>query len=215
MGRHILRVGATKLKRLGIVVMMILLLVYPVAAAEYGPVSYESSGVRVTVEMNGPDSWVSPYDETIHAEITVAPLQEDVTEINVTKITLMIYSLLGEDNVELLAGDFVTFDPALTGTSSVNSSVDFHVTGSGTGASCYYAFSVVGTYSNSTDTISFNALSSSTFIGPFGILRSLTSPVSVVGVVVLVLSGICVAAGMYGVKKAKGPAPRRKTLLDE
>lgn len=197
--------------------MMLLLPVFisPVAAINYSPVTFTESDVSATIRISAPDLIASPFNINVHTDITIKPAQENISKINVTSITLMITKDNGANNFGLLAADTVSFAPGQVGTTSINMTVDFELSGTGTGTECFFALSVEGMITNSTGNYTFRAISPENLAGPFNIAPGFSSPITQVGIVVIIISVICIAAGAYGVKKAKAPVPKRRGLLDE
>ncbi|MHA1772483.1 MAG: hypothetical protein ACTSYL_12710 [Candidatus Thorarchaeota archaeon] len=198
-----------------LVILLLSVFISPVSAVTYPPATFTESDTSVTLRLSTADLIASPFDIDVHANITVEPVREDIAQINVTSITLMITKDNGDNNFGLLAADTVTFSHGQVGTKSVNITTDFALSGTGTGTRCFFALSVDGVFTNSTGNYTFRAVSSEDLVGPFNIAPGLSSPITQVGIVVIVISVICIAAGSYGVKKAKAPVPKKRGLLDE
>ncbi len=191
------------------------LLVLPTSAITYAPATYSTTDVDVVVQITAPDLITSPFNVNIHANMSIEAAKADISQVNVTEVTLMMIKDIGDNTFGLLTADSVEFPGGQVGSPGVNIIRNFTLAGTGTGTRCFFALSVKGTFTNSTGNFSFRADSPQDFIGPFNVPPGMSSPITQVGIAVIIISAICVGAGVYGVKKAKAPAPRRKGLLDE
>lgn len=197
-----------------LVVYALVLLILPgtALAATYGPTSYTADGVQVFVQIEGPETWTSPFGEDVEVELGVTPFDSTYVNVSVTQVVIALQSRETGGSYSLLAADtFLPSSPA-TGAIHVNLTREFFLSGSGNGLECYFSLTVVGYYHNGTGSTAFSASSPDNLVGPFIVLPSISSPQSLVGIVAIAAFVLVVVLGAYGVKRSRSTSGRRKSL---
>ena len=184
-------------------------------ATQFQPVTYSDEGVTVTVSIEADTPWVTPFNETVNLSIGVAPIQENITQVNITRVSLFVHTS-EVDSTDLVLAAIRDYEasPITTGASSAEMTHAFRMKGSQSGKESYFSLAVQGAYRNETGAYSFHALSSETLVGPFEIARGIQSVQSIVGIAVAAASTILIAVAIVLFRRSQKPK-RRKTLLEE
>jgi hypothetical protein len=201
------------MKRAIVVSTLFLLLVVPSAGNAFGPVSYNADGVKVTVQLTADTPWQSPFTEGIEISLGVAPLSDNITQVNITEVIVSVHSYdSGSGSFSLVCAGSRGFPTPVMGVTTANVTTSFLLSGMDTGAKCYFSLAVSGGYKNSTGIFSFQSRSSENFLGPFAISVGITSPLFMVGIVMMGLFAMVLVLGMIGIRKSRGTAVRGRTL---
>lgn len=184
-------------------------------ATQFDPVTYSDDGVSVTVSIEADTPWVTPFNETVNVSIGVTPLQENITEVNITRVALFVHTS-EVDSTDLVLAAIRDYEasPIAAGSSSAEMSRIFRLTGSQSGKESYFSLAVHGAYRNESGVFSFHAFSSETLVGPFEIGRGIQSIQSIVGIAVAAASTILIAVAIVLFRRSQKPR-RKKTLLEE
>ncbi|MDF1541293.1 MAG: hypothetical protein P1Q69_20515 [Candidatus Thorarchaeota archaeon] len=203
------------MKRVMGILVLLLLLPIPASAVVYETVSFETDGVIVFVDVEANTPWASPFTENVNLSISVVPQIENSVQINITSVSLILYSMdADQTGYNLIAAEVKSGAPLASGVDQANYTHEFAMTGTSGGLDCFFAILVNGAYSNVTARHVFQALSAENLVGPFAIATGIASPQAWVGLIVIGISTIVMIAGVYGVKMSRTRS-RRKTLLDE
>lgn len=193
--------------------ILILFVVMPCSAAEYGPASFTCDGVNVIVAVTADTPWESPFTEEVGLTVGITPQLPGVTQVNVTEVSVSVNRYdSGSATFVLVAAKSRVFSSPVTGSDHANFTTSLLLSGTISGAECYFALAVSGEYTNGTHVIQFLSTSSENLVGPFVISVSVGSPLFVIGLVMMGLFSAIVVLGVFGVKKSQGPAHRRHRL---
>ena len=194
---------------------MALLLIMPVSAYDFPTSQYNSDGVSLYASVSADIPWLSPFSKDVTLTFSVEPDDPDTTLVNISSVlfSLSVKNPTGS-GFSLVDADLRSFEPPITGTLYANYTGDFTFSSSMTGEQCYFALTVEGIYSNSTDYIHFQIVSNESFIGPFLILASLATPQVFVGLTVGVIASVVIIAGLIAVKRNRSTSKRRRLLSD-
>ncbi len=199
------------MKRVSVVFLILLVMPVPMSSIRYEPVSYSDDGVRVfvTVEANTP--WTAPFNEKVNVTISVEPLIDQMTQVNITRIDVILNKVeADQSDYILMAADEVSGTPITTGVTFANFTSEFNFASTDSGTECYFAVMVSGAYRNATHIAFFQALSPENLVGPFVVTPSIESPIVWVGLIVMAIAGVIFAAGIYGVKKSRKRSTRKR-----
>ena len=187
----------------------------PTSAVVFDSVSFVSSGVQVDVQIEANTPWRSPFTESVNVSIGVTPQISGVVQTNITGVSIILHRLeVDETGYLLITAEEEMDSPLVEGGTSANYTNEFILSGASGGLECYFSILIRGVYSNVTTRQSFQALSQENLIGPFAIATDISSPVAWVGLIVIAVSSIIFAAGVYGVKKSRTHR-RRRSLMDD
>ncbi len=204
-----------KMKRVICLLAILLLVPIPTSAVVFDSVSYVSSEVQVDVEIQATTPWSSPFTESVNVSIGVVPQINGVTQTNITSVSIILYRVEVDDTgYILITAEEEMGTPLVEGESYANYTNEFILSGASGGLNCFFSILVRGTYSNVTTRQTFQALSQEDLVGPFAIATGISSPVFYVGLIVIAVSTIVIAAGVYGVKKSRTRIKRR-SLMDD
>jgi len=207
--------GDSAMKRVLALCLVLILLIIPVHAVDFGEASFTEDDVQVTVWITANTPWDSPFSEEVNISLQVAPLAENITTITITDVVLTVQRSDPDGlTYALVSVQIEEFSPAMSGTEYAAASASMILDGSLTGTDCYFAVVVEGTYSNSTVEVPFQASSPENLVGPFAIAAGLASPQLIVGLVIIAAATLCIIAGSYATKCPRRGASRRK-LLEE
>lgn len=203
------------MKRIICLLCLLLLLPIPSNAVVFENASFVSAGVEVFVDIEASTPWSAPFSQHVNLTLSVVPQMQSVSEVNITSISLIVNREEADGSgYSLIAADTDSGTPLATGNEYANYSKQLTLSSSTGGLNCYFAILVSGIYSNVTNQEYFQALSPENLVGPFAISISIISPQSWVGLIVIAISTVVFAAGIYGVKKSRTRA-KRHSLLDE
>lgn len=203
------------MKRLLVCLVLASLLIMPVSAYDFPTSQYNSDGVSLYASVSADIPWLSPFSKDVTLTFSVEPDDPDTTLVNISSVlfSLSVKNPTGS-GFSLVDADLRSFEPPITGTLYANYTGDFTFSSSMTGEQCYFALTVEGIYSNSTDYIHFQIVSNESFIGPFLILASLATPQVFVGLTVGVIASVVIIAGLIAVKRNRSTSKRRRLLSD-
>jgi len=201
------------MKRAIVVSTLFLLLVVPSTGIVFGPVSYYADSVKVTVQLTADTPWQSPFTEGVEISLGIAPLSDNITQVNITEVIVSVHSYdSGSGSFSLVCAGSREFSTPVMGVTTANVTTSFLLLGMGTGADCYFSLAVSGAYKNSTGVFSFQSRSSENLLGPFAISLGITSPLFIVGIVMMALFAVVLVLGLIGIKKSRGAVVRRRTI---
>ncbi|MGV9170140.1 MAG: hypothetical protein ACOC38_09405 [Promethearchaeia archaeon] len=184
-------------------------------ATQFEPVTYSDDGVSVSVSIETETPWITPFDETVNVSVQVVPEEENVSQTNITRVSLFVHTSEGDSGDLVLAATSDHEDsPIVSGESSVDVNHTFRMKGSQSGSESYFSLSVQGSYRNESGIYPYHALSSETLVGPFRITRGIYSIQSLVGIAVAAVSTILIAIAIIAFRSSQKPK-RKKTLLEE
>ncbi|MFO7835214.1 MAG: hypothetical protein R6V83_01045 [Candidatus Thorarchaeota archaeon] len=184
-------------------------------ATQFEPVTYSDDGVSVSVSIETETPWITPFDEFVNVSVQVVPGEENVSQTNITRVSLFVHTSEGDSgDLVLAATSNYEESPIASGESSADVNYTFRMKGSQSGSESYFSLSVQGSYRNESGIYPYHALSSETLIGPFRITRGIYSIQSLVGIAVAAVSTILIAIAIIAFRRSQKPK-RRKTLLEE
>jgi hypothetical protein len=203
------------MKRLLVCLIMASLLMMPVSAYDFPTSQINANGISLYASVSADTPWQSPFSKNVTLTFSIEPDDPDTTLVNISSV---LFSLSAKNptgsGFSLVDAHLRSFEPPITGTSYANYTGDFTFSSSMTGEQCYFALTVEGIYSNSTDYIHFQIVSNESFIGPFLILASLATPQVFVGLVIGVAASVVIIAGLIAVKRNRSTSKRRRLLSD-
>jgi len=195
--------------------ILIFLVVVPCSAADYGPASFTSDGVTIIAGVTAGTPWESPFAKEVVLTVGVTPQLSGVTQVNVTEVSISINRYDSSSATFILvAARSKAFPSPVTGSDHANFTSSLLLSGTTSGAECYFALAVSGDYTNGTDVIHFLSTSSENLIGPFVISVGAASPLFIVGLAMMGLFSAVMVLGVLAVKKSQGLA-HQKRRLDE
>ncbi len=203
------------MKRVICLLTILLLIPTPISAVVFETASYIDSGVQVDVSIEASTPWSAPFTEDVNVTIGVTPMSEGVTQTNITSVSLVLYRVEADaSGFFLIAADEATSSPLVQGGSTANYTHKFTLSGTAGGLECYFSLLVRGSFGNASTREIYQALSPEDFVGPFVVSTGISSPVALVGLLVIGLSTVVFIAGIYGVKRSR-TRRRRKSLMEE
>ncbi len=193
------------------------LLVFPmtVSAVTYAPSTFADDGVQVDVEIESPERWNAPFEEDVNVTLGITPQASVYVNISVTQVVVALQEQEADGSYTLLAADSYSPPSPVTGIDHVNLTHEFVLTGSGNGLECYFSLTVVGYYYNETGITPFSASSPNDLVGPLTVIPGISSPQSLVGIVVIAAFVVVFVLGAYGVKKSRSTYRGRDSLTDQ
>lgn len=205
------------MKRVAVAILLIAILFMPVAAIDYGPATYidSDSDAIIQVEISADTPWTTPFTEEVSIDIDIEIDQEDVTQVNITGLVVSVQRYEeGTDTYSVATVETVDFDTVISNADYANLSETFTMTGSIPSYQCYFAIALTYSYTNSSGTFYFQSTSPDNLLGSFTIAPGTSSAQFLVGVLVILVSTIIVAAGAYAAKKSKEPKKKRVSIDD-
>jgi hypothetical protein len=196
-------------------VLVVLFLVSPVAAADFGEMSFSDDGVAVYASASADVPWEAPFTEDVIVSISVWPSLDNLTWTRISSIVVSVQSAEADGSgFSLISSDVHEFSTDPVGTNCVNASVTVTLAGNSIGSESYFAVSVIGQYGNATDTFSYAASSPEDLLGPFTIAYSPTSPQFLFGAAMVIVFILVIVLGIWGVSRSR-KRPTREALLKE
>ncbi len=204
------------MKKVWLSVILLMILMTPVRATSYAPVTFEGDGVRVIVILTANTPWSSPFSEHVSVNLTVEPLADGVIQTNISSVVIGVnHRTTPGSGFLLMAVDSKQLSPPVTGTTAATFSGTFTLSGNTAGDDCYFAISVAGVYVNGSGTYHYETTSNESLIGPFIVSATIGTPQVLVGLVFTLVFIAVIVLGAIGVRRSRAPPKKPYRLLEE
>ncbi|MBD3408299.1 MAG: hypothetical protein GF411_19405 [Candidatus Lokiarchaeota archaeon] len=205
------------MKRIILSVIFLTMLLTPVAAVDFGPNKHidNETGATVRVTISADTPFVTPYTEEIEIDLSIEFNQTDITQLNISEIAVSIQKYQPNlDSYTPIGFGINAYEPEIFSTYFGNITDTIELSESISAVECYFAITLVGSFTNGSDVHSFEIMTSNDFLGPFTISPGSGTAEFIVGAVLILITVIVMVAGAYVVKKSKEPVRKRASIED-
>ncbi len=193
-------------------IIAIVLLPMPSMGYEFPAESYTDDNMHVDVKLVTDMPWSAPCTGHINLTVQVQLANMSNIPILIVKIHAIVFKK-DSDSYFILAAKEESGNPLASGVGSVNYTLRTELTLSTGGAECYFAVAVLGVYINGNNAATFHSLSPNDFLGPVIIPVSMSSPIVMAGILLIVLfTAIIIVGGRHAMSSHRRT---RRRLLEE